>query len=566
VKIAALLFVGTLLLYGQSASIAPNHLPASVPTSVVSDTNVTGSISGNTFTLGWTGTLAKVRLLGTTVFTDQANTYSAGSKQTFAASASTAGVSFAGVTANPSSPAAGDLWLRTDLSHLHFYDGTAARSLMTQVDVLGSAQMPVLTGDVSNSALAVTVNNIHGTSVPTNSAAHQVVVTTGPGVGAWKTIPDCQNGSGFLNYTQSSDAFSCNAAAGAGTVTSFSAGTLSPLFTTSVATATSTPALSFSLSNAAAHTFLGNNTGSTAAPTYVQPAFSDLTGSASAGQMPTSVPTSVTNDTNVTGSIASNVLTLGWTGTLAKGRLLGTVVYTDQANSYSAGSKQTVSASATTAGFNFAGVTANPSSPATGDVWLRSDLSHIHFYDGSAARSLMTTADVLASGQMPTFTGDVSNSGLTMTVTRINGTSLAGLATGILKNTTTTGVPSIATAGTDYLTPSTGVTSVNSSTGAITGVTKTIASGTLAMGTSAIASGACSSAETATATGVVTTDVVTASFNGDPTGVTGYTPSTNGALSIAVYPGTDQILAKACNATSASITPGSLTLNWRVAR
>lgn len=41
----------------------------------------------------------------------------------------------------------------------------------------------------------------------------------------------------------------------------------------------------------------------------------------------------------------------------------------------------------------------------------------------------------------------------TGTVTKINGTSLAGLATGILKNTTTTGVPSIAAAGTDYVAP-----------------------------------------------------------------------------------------------------------------
>jgi hypothetical protein len=58
------------------------------------------------------------------------------------------------------------------------------------------------------------------------------------------------------------------AAGGAGTVTSFSAGTLSPLFTTSVATATTTPALSFSLSNAAANTVFGNNTSGSAAPGF----------------------------------------------------------------------------------------------------------------------------------------------------------------------------------------------------------------------------------------------------------------------------------------------------------
>jgi len=56
--------------------------------------------------------------------------------------------------------------------------------------------------------------------------------------------------------------------AGTGTVTSFSAGTLSPLFTTSVATATTTPALSFSLSNAGGGTVFGNNTTGSAAPAY----------------------------------------------------------------------------------------------------------------------------------------------------------------------------------------------------------------------------------------------------------------------------------------------------------
>ena len=42
---------------------------------------------------------------------------------------------------------------------------------------------------------------------------------------------------------------------GGGTVSSFSSGNLSPLFTTSVANATTTPALSFSLSNAATNTY-----------------------------------------------------------------------------------------------------------------------------------------------------------------------------------------------------------------------------------------------------------------------------------------------------------------------
>jgi hypothetical protein len=64
------------------------------------------------------------------------------------------------------------------------------------------------------------------------------------------------------------------------------------------------------------------------------------------------------------------------------------------------------------------------------------------------AAVLLNTAKVTNA----THTGDATGA-TALTVVRINGTSLAGLATGILKNTTSTGIPSIAVAGTDYLTP-----------------------------------------------------------------------------------------------------------------
>lgn len=70
---------------------------------------------------------------------------------------------------------------------------------------------------------------------------------------------------------------------GSGTVTDFSAGDLSPLFTTSEATTTTTPALSFSLSNAAAHKFFGNATGSTGAPSFSSITAGDLPNAAADG-------------------------------------------------------------------------------------------------------------------------------------------------------------------------------------------------------------------------------------------------------------------------------------------
>ena len=80
---------------------------------------------------------------------------------------------------------------------------------------------------------------------------------------------------------------------------------------------------------------------------------------------------------------------------------------------------------------------------------------------GTNTTQLATTAFVtsaVSSGSASSFTGslagDVTGTQSATVVGKINGTSLAGLTTGILKNTTTTGVPSIAVAGTDYLTPS----------------------------------------------------------------------------------------------------------------
>ena len=63
---------------------------------------------------------------------------------------------------------------------------------------------------------------------------------------------------------------------GSGTVTSVSSGNLSPIFTSTVTSSSTTPGISYSLSNATAHSFLGNNTGSSAAPTYTTVGPQDL--------------------------------------------------------------------------------------------------------------------------------------------------------------------------------------------------------------------------------------------------------------------------------------------------
>lgn len=115
-------------------------------------------------------------------------------------------------------------------------------------------------------------------------------------------------GSG-VTFTPGSRTLIISATGLGGTVTSVSSGDLSPLFTTNVANPTTTPALSFTLTNAAANTYFGNATGAPAAPSYT-----------AAGAL------SKTDDTNVTltlgGSptvalLASISLTLGWFGELS---------------------------------------------------------------------------------------------------------------------------------------------------------------------------------------------------------------------------------------------------------
>ncbi len=99
--------------------------------------------------------------------------------------------------------------------------------------------------------------------------------------------------------------------------------------------------VSFGLSSSAcsSHQWVSTPATATATASCTQPAFTDISGTTTTAQLPTNVVTAVTNDTNVTGSISAQTLTLGWTGTLAKTRALATVVYTDQANSYSTGAQ-----------------------------------------------------------------------------------------------------------------------------------------------------------------------------------------------------------------------------------
>jgi hypothetical protein len=84
--------------------------------------------------------------------------------------------------------------------------------------------------------------------------------TAGPNT----VFANCTGSPAAPSFTATSSCF----VPGTGTVTTFSSGNLSPLFTTSVANPTTTPAQSFSLSTAGAETVFANCTGSPALPSY----------------------------------------------------------------------------------------------------------------------------------------------------------------------------------------------------------------------------------------------------------------------------------------------------------
>jgi hypothetical protein len=98
--------------------------------------------------------------------------------------------------------------------------------------------------------------------------------------------------------------------------------------------------------------------------------------------------------------------------------------------------------------------------------------------------------------------------------------------------------------------------------------TQTIASGTVAAtnGSTAISSGTCQTTVTQAASGVLSTDNIQLDFNSSPLGITGFIPATSGILTIIKWPTANNVNVAVCNYTASSITPGAVTLNFRVVR
>lgn len=91
-----------------------------------------------------------------------------------------------------------------------------------------------------------------------------------------------------------------------------------------------------------------------------------------------------------------------------------------------------------------------------------------------------------------------------------------------------------------------------------------------ALATTVITTGTCATAVTVTATGADPTtpnfDTLTANFASDPSGVTGLAPSASGGLYVDSWLTANTVHLRECNNTGGSITPGAMSIVWKVIR
>jgi hypothetical protein len=206
---------------------------------------------------------------------------------------------------------------------------------------------------------------------PNPGTVGQVLTTNGTGVSYWSTI-----------------------ASSGGSVTSFSSGNLSPLFTTSVATPTTTPVLSFSLNTQNANTvFAGPTSGGAATPTFRSLVAADL---------PAGTGT-VTSVGLATGSGASDALyTISGSPVTTSGTLVETL-NTQAKNTFLGGPISGANASPTFRGLNSADI---PVPGSTGDVL---------YNNGGVLGAALTTITAAGSITLPdtqtiTWTGSAYSS------------------------------------------------------------------------------------------------------------------------------------------------------------
>lgn len=380
--------------------------------------------------------------------------------------------------------------------------GTPSAINLTNATALPSSALPAFTGDTTTSAgsSSTTTGKVNGVAYPSGPSTHQTPVVTASNTVTYKTIPDCQDSGGnHLNYTQSSDAYSCGSSSSGGAVTGTSAVNITPV----TANASNSTAEQFLMEVPLSAGYFNNSK---------EPFVFNAAGLYTTQTAQTPTLTIKTKLCTVSGCGSGTVVTLVnivTTATIA-------AVTNNNWNLWFTGYTSTTGTS--------------------GNLEIHGPISVDLGALTATADSIFNDLNTGVSGNIDLTAAlfvDFSITFSTNAVTPNTFTQRAGAV-----------IPQNATAA--------------SST--------TVASGTSALGTSSISSAGCATVVTTTASGVAATDSITWTPNASIKAVTGYAPVTTGGLSIAAYPTSGNVNFDVCNWSASPITPGAVTLNWRVIR
>jgi hypothetical protein len=207
-------------------------------------------------------------------------------------------------------------------------------------------------------------------------------------------------GTGGITVTGGSGTLTIDGsgAGSGGTVTSFSSGNLSPLFTTSVATSTTTPVLSYALSAVSGFKVYGNFTSGSAAPSFGGPITSQMGGT---GTNSTATNGQIPIGSTVGGQYTPGTITAGSGITVTNGAGSITIAATASANTVTLMASENIAAGALI------------------NIWNSSGTAKIRNADASTSRAAQGWApSAITSGNTGTVTigngADSSISGLTI--------------------------------------------------------------------------------------------------------------------------------------------------------